>query len=51
MVDELAPAGGEQVAPRSSAIDVTEFPDHAVNVGDGQGLHRRLSLVVQRRKD
>lgn len=39
------------MAPRRAAVDVSELPGHAVDVGDGQVLHRRVSLEVERRED
>lgn len=51
MVDELAPAGGEQVPPRSSPVNMAKIPNDAVEVGDGERLDRRLGLVVKRGED
>lgn len=51
MVHELAPAGGEQVAPRRASVDVAELPYDAVDVGDGENLDRRFGLEVERRED
>lgn len=51
MVDELAPAGGEQVAHGSVAVDVTKVLNQALNVSDRQGLDQRLLQVVKRQKD
>lgn len=50
MVDELAPAGGEKVAARRAAVDVTESPRNALDVGDREELHRRIGAEVERRK-
>lgn len=51
MVDELAPAGGEEVAARRAAVDVAEPPRDAVDVGDVEKLDRRLGAEVERRED
>ncbi|XP_062011398.1 uncharacterized protein LOC133727988 [Rosa rugosa] len=40
VVDELAPAGGEQVPPESFAVDVAEVPNAAVQVGDDEKITR-----------
>jgi len=50
VVDELAPAGGEEVAARRAAVDVAEAPLDAVDVGDGEELDRRIGAEVERRE-
>ena len=51
VVDELAPAGGEEVPAGGPAVDVAELPGDAVDVGDGENLHRRVVVEVERRED
>jgi len=50
VVDELAPAGGEEVAARRAAVNVAEAPLDAVDVGDGEELDGRIGTEVERRK-
>ena len=51
MVDELAPAGGEEVPTRSATVDVAEPPRNAVDVGDGENLDGRIGAEIERRED
>lgn len=46
MVDELAPAGGEEVPTWSATVDVAEPPRDAVDVGDGEKLDGRIGAEI-----
>lgn len=51
MVDELAPASGEEVPTWSTAVDVPKPPRDAVDVSDGEELDRRIGAEIERRED
>ena len=51
VADEVAPAGGEQLAARGAAVDVAERPLDAVHVPGGDERHGRVEAVVQLRED
>ena len=50
MVEELAPAGGEEVATWRAAVDVVEAPLNAVDVGDREELDRWIGIKVEWRE-
>lgn len=50
-VDEPAPACGEQVASRRSAVDVSELPGFAPGVAHDEVLHGRVGVEVERGED
>lgn len=51
MVDKIAPSGSQEMATRSSSVDVPKLPNLTVNILGKNSLERGVSGIIEGRKD